>query len=115
MSNEKFTLGEWRAIINEPLEDDHICDVYDSNNNCICECFSSGRWGDETGISEEQKEKNMYLIAAAPEMYRELGMIEDFLRFLVPRCCPYGSMMAKDMWMRIDKIIELRKKARGEE
>ena len=67
----------------------------------------------EKNIPEMQA--NAALIAAAPEMYRELGMIEDFLRFIVPRCCPYGSRMAKDMWMRIDKIIELRKKARGEE
>ena len=75
MNTEKFTPGEWRAVINEPLEDDHICDVYDSNNNCICECFDHERWGDETGISEQQKEANMYLIAAAPEMYALLNQL----------------------------------------
>ena len=72
MSEEKFTPGEWRAVVNEPLEDDFICDVYDQHNNCICECFSRGCWGDLKGITEAQKEANMHLIAAAPEMYRVL-------------------------------------------
>lgn len=77
---EEFTLGEWKAVINAPLEDDYICDVYDSNNNCVCECFTAGNWGDETGISEQQKTANMYLIAAAPEMYRMLKQLHGALK-----------------------------------
>lgn len=104
---EKFTPVAWRAVINEPLEDDHICDVYDSNNNCVCECFTAGNWGDETGISEAQKEANMYLIAAAPEMYRKLKTVLALCE---------GNLLRKTRCDILGKEIEeLLNKARGEE
>ena len=100
MGNEKFTKGEWRAVVNEPLEDDHICDVYDEHNNCICECFSHGYWGEERGITEAQKEANMHLIAAAPEMYY----------------CICDALTDLEMSEGMRKYFEtVLKKARGEE
>lgn len=115
MSNEEFTQGEWFAVISEPLEDDFCCDVYDKNKLCICSCFNSQKYNFETkkweGITEAQKEANMHLIAAAPDMYRMLGKIIEFQKdnFWDGIKTHLGLI---DLAKQIDAIL---KKARGEE
>lgn len=107
MSKEEFTPGDWKAVVNEPLEDDFICDVYDEHNNCICECFSREYWGNKKGITEKQKEANMHLISAAPGMYR---VLQGICFEKSARICNYAPESCG-----VCAIKKALKKARGEE
>lgn len=106
MSIEKFTPGEWwvsgMVDFSQPVSFDA---AIETNKTFIA--FLATQNKDELNA-------NAALIAAAPEMYKELENIEDYLRFLVAGCVA-GSGRAKALWALIDRIIAIRKKARGEE
>ena len=109
MSDEKFAPGEWKVCGNYI----HIGDECNLGNILAVLCDGESCYH----TYAEQREiisANAALIAAAPAMYKELENIEDYLRFLVAGCVA-GSGRAKALWAFIDRIITIRKKARGEE
>lgn len=102
---EKFTPGEWHSGIDAEDKRPYIF-CGDSPQEIIADVFVPNQ-------CIEQAIANAALIAAAPEMYKELCELEHVLRGVVARCVP-GSGQAYFLWACIDKIIALRKKARGE-
>ena len=96
MSDEKFTLGEWRAKGNsvrwkerDPLCPDNLF------NGLICKCVAP----DNVPESKKEVTANVHLIAAAPEMYRMLVQLHGALQSV--------PVLQKE----IEKVL---RKARGE-
>ena len=88
---EKFTDGDWRV---ENAWCGYEILSHDGNDaNLVC--------GVDGDISNEDDEFNAHLIAAAPDMYRMLKMLEGF-----------ESSNGKAAWAH--EITELLAKARGE-
>ena len=90
MSEDKFTKGPWYRA------------------NYSARAAQTGKFiahADNNSVDDVERKANAELIAAAPEMYE---MLEDCMCHLFNNCCDEES---KEL---IKKIIELRKKARGE-
>lgn len=93
-----FTPGTWKGfIVGKPIvvssnsiSGPEICTVKGSGLNAVADF--------------EERKANANLIAAAPEMYKELNILADCLKMVDPK------LWAKE----IKGIEELLKKARGE-
>ena len=96
MSEEKFTLGNWKVSDQREIP----------NMNYDYSIVDDGGWyiAHIENCSLEEQEANAHLIAAAPVMYALLKMIADPATFM-------GAKTCEELRTAIEAVL---KKARGE-
>lgn len=118
MSKEKFTSGEWVTCVNGQWSDCGSWSVDNDDastfgyvavnvdNATIC-LVVSDRWDDT------EMESNAHLIAAAPEMYKEILSDISWLEQMKSKFV-IGSYEFRSICLRIETKTKLLAKARGE-
>lgn len=86
MTEPKFTPGPWTALIQG--KDSAYIDVIDKNGRFICGCF-------ENIPREEEPIANATLIAAAPDMYKELQFFCKICDAHICALCGIGKVLRK--------------------
>lgn len=99
MNDEKFTRGPWSLLFNDKTKV-----VLEQQGVAV---FVADTYAGFTKSEEEQK-ANAALIAAAPEMYEAIAKI-------VRSECPNCRLKQQRCDCRFQELVDVLKKARGEE
>lgn len=106
----KFTKGEWivydKTMLWGNIRDDELIIGMDSYNKDYADHYCSHKLIIDS--NDEESRANAHLIAAAPEMYRELEVARDMLNNLFKNI---GSLGCRSEANRIDLLLA---EARGE-
>lgn len=111
MSDAKFTKGPWSQSHRQGSDGMYNTEVYDHKGETIC-TLSWHPVYEGNGVTSTDRSANAHLIAAAPDMYKEVEREISTLECLLVDATTHGE--ADRLQNDIIRKVKILKKARGE-